>query len=64
MHIMVGAGHNNDHPSPLNPDPYMHILGMAMLHYNDPDIVSAAFAQFYSFNASSRNLTKFERRPQ
>ncbi len=34
----------------------MHILGVAMLHYSDPDIIGAAFAQSYSFKAG---LKKF-----
>ena len=32
IHITVDSGHNNDHPSPINPDPIMHVLGTAMLH--------------------------------
>jgi hypothetical protein len=61
--IMVGAGQDNDHPSPINPDPYMHILGVAVLHYFNPENVGAAFAQFYSSNPGSRNLAKLVRRP-
>jgi hypothetical protein len=42
VHITVGAGHDNNHTSPINPDPYMHVLGIATLHYSDPDVVGAA----------------------
>jgi hypothetical protein len=45
VHITVDAGHDNDHPSPINPDPYIHILGIALLHYSNPDVLGAAFAQ-------------------
>jgi hypothetical protein len=58
VHIMVGAGHNNNHPSPNNPDPYMHILCLAMLHYSDPDIVGTTFAQSYSFKAKLKKFGK------
>jgi hypothetical protein len=27
----------------------MHVLGIALLHYSDPDVLGAAFAQSYSF---------------
>jgi hypothetical protein len=56
VHITVDAGHNIDHPSPIDPDPYMHVLGIALLHYSDPDVLGAAFAQSYSFKAG---LKKF-----
>jgi hypothetical protein len=58
VHIMVGAGHDNNHPSPIDPDPNMHVLGMAMLHYSDPNIVGAAFSQSYSFKAGLKNFGK------
>jgi hypothetical protein len=60
VHITIGAGHNNNHPSPINPDPYTHILGIAMVHYSDPDIVGAAFAQSYSFNAGLKKFGVIE----
>ncbi len=58
MHITVGAGHNNNHPSPIDPDPYMHILGVELLHYSDPNIVGAAFAQSYSFKAGLKEFSE------
>jgi hypothetical protein len=58
MHIMVGTGQDNNHPSPIEPDPYMHILGVAMLHYSNPDIVGAAFAQSYSVKARLKKFSK------
>ncbi len=58
MHITADTGHDNNHPSPINPDPYMHILGIVMLHYSNPDIVGAAFVQSYSFKAVLKKLGK------
>ncbi len=58
MHIMVGAGHDNDHPSLIDPDPYVHVLGVAMLHYSNPDIVRAAFAQSYGFKTGLKKFRK------
>jgi hypothetical protein len=58
MNIMVSAGHDNNHPSPIDLDPYMHILGIATLHYSNPDIVGAAFAQSYSFEAGLKKFGK------
>jgi hypothetical protein len=43
VYITVNTGHDNDHPSPIDPDPYMHILGIALLYYSDPDILGATF---------------------
>ncbi len=56
VHITVDSGHDTDHPSPINPDPLMHFLGIAMLHYTDPDAQAVAFAQSCSFKAG---LKKF-----
>ncbi len=56
VHITVNAGHDYDHPSPIGPDQYMYILGIALLHYSDPDVLGAAFTQSYSFKA---RLKKF-----
>jgi hypothetical protein len=56
VHITVGAGHNNNHPSPINPGTYMHVLCVAMLHYSNPDIVGAAFTQSYSFKAGPKKF--------
>jgi hypothetical protein len=56
VHTTVDAGHNNDHPSLIDPDPYMHVLGIVLLHFSDPDVLSAAFAQSYSLKA---RLKKF-----
>ncbi len=52
----MDLGHNTDHPSPINPDPLMHVLGIAMLHYTNPEARAIAFAQSYSFKAG---LMKF-----
>jgi hypothetical protein len=56
--MTIGAGHDNNHPSPINLDLYMHVLGVAMLHYSNPDIVGAAFAQSYSFKAGLKKFGK------
>jgi hypothetical protein len=56
VHITVDSGHGTDHPSPINPDPLMHVLGIAMLHYTNPEARAVAFAQSYSFKAG---LKKF-----
>ncbi len=58
IHITVNAGHNNDHPSPINQDPYMHLLGIVMLHYSDPNVLGAAFVQSYSFKAGLKKFGK------
>jgi hypothetical protein len=55
---MVGAGQDNNHLSLINPDPYMHVLGIGMLHYSNPNIVDAAFAQSYSFKAGLKKFGK------
>jgi hypothetical protein len=56
VHITVNAGHDNDHPSPIDPEPYMHVLGIALLHYSDPNVLGATFVQSHSFKA---RLKKF-----
>jgi hypothetical protein len=56
VHITVDAGHDNDHPFPINPDLYMHVLGIALLHYSNPNVLGAAFARSNSFKAG---LKKF-----
>jgi hypothetical protein len=53
-------GHNNNHPSPIDPDPYMHILGISILHYSNPDIVGAAIAQSYSFKAGLKKFGEID----
>ncbi len=58
MHITVSVDHDNDHPSPIYQNPYMHVLGIAMLLYSNPDIVGAAFAQSYSFKARLKKFGK------
>ncbi len=56
IHITVNLGHDTDHPSPINPDPLMHVLGIAMLHYTDPNAQAVAFAQSYSFKAGLKKI--------
>ncbi len=56
IHITVDSGHDANHPSPIDPDPLMPILGIAMLHYTNPEARAVAFAQSYSLKAS---LKKF-----
>jgi hypothetical protein len=60
VHITANAGHTNDHSSPIDPDPYMHVLGIALLHYSDPDVLGAAFAKFYSFKAGLKKFGEIE----
>ncbi len=57
IHITVDLGHDTDHPSPINPNPLMHVLGIAMLHYTDPDARAIAFAQSYSFKAGLKKFS-------
>ncbi len=54
IHITVDTGHNTNHPSPINPDPLMHALGTAMMHYANPDTRALAFAQVYSFKVGQK----------
>jgi hypothetical protein len=56
IHITVDSGHDTDHPSPINPDPLMHVLGIAMLHYTNLDAQAVAFAQSYSFKAGLKKI--------
>jgi hypothetical protein len=56
IHITVDSGHDADHPSPINPDPLMHVLGIAMLHYTNPEARVVAFTQSYRLKA---RLKKF-----
>ena len=56
VHITVDLGHDTDHPSPINSEPLMHVLGTAMLHYTNPEARAITFAQSYSFKVG---LKKF-----
>ncbi len=56
IHITVDSGHKANHPSPIDPDPLMHVLGIAMLHYTNPEAHAVAFTQSYSLKAG---LKKF-----
>jgi hypothetical protein len=58
IHITVDSGHNANHPSPIDPDPLMHVLGIAMLHYTNPEARAVAFAQSYSFKAGLKKFGK------
>jgi hypothetical protein len=44
FYITVGLGHNTNHPSPIDPNPLMHVLGIVMLQYTNPEARAAAFA--------------------
>ena len=63
IHITVDLGHDTDHPSPIDPNPLMHVLGIAMLHYTDPDAQAVAFAQSYSFKAGLKKNPVMLARP-
>ncbi len=56
IHITVDSGHDTDHTSPINPNPLMHVLGIAMLHYTNPDARAVAFAQSCSFKAGLKKI--------
>jgi hypothetical protein len=56
IHITVDLGHDTNHPSPIDPKPLMHVLGIAMLHYTDTNAWAVAFAQSYSFKAGLKNI--------
>jgi hypothetical protein len=58
IHITVDSGHDTNHPSPIDPDPLTHILGIAMLHYTNPEAPAVGFAQSYSFKASLKKFGK------
>jgi hypothetical protein len=58
IHITVDSGHNAKHPSPINPNPLTHVLGIAMLHYTNPEARTVAFAQSYSFKAGLKKFGK------
>ncbi len=58
IHITVDSGHDADHPSPIGPDPLMHILGIPMLHYTNPKAHAVAFAQSYSLKAGLKKFGK------
>jgi hypothetical protein len=58
IHITVDSGHDADHPSPIDPDPLMHVLGIAMLHYTNPEARAVAFAQSYSLKAGLKKFGK------
>jgi hypothetical protein len=58
IHITVDSGHDADHPSPIDPDPLMYVLGIAMLHYTNPKARAVAFAQSYSLKAGLKKFGK------
>ncbi len=58
IHITVDSGHDANHPSPIDPDPLMHVLGIAMLHYTNPKAHTVAFAQSYSLKAGLKKFGK------
>ncbi len=58
IHITVDSGHNADHPAPIDPDPLTHVLGIAMLHYTNPEAHTVAFSQLYSFKAGLKKFGK------
>jgi hypothetical protein len=58
IHITVDSGHDANHPSPIDPNPLTHILGIAMLHYTNPKARAVAFAQSYSFKAGLKKFGK------
>ncbi len=61
VRITVNSGHDTNQPSPIDPNPLMHVLGTAMLHYTNPEARAVAFGQSYSFKAASRNLVMLAR---
>jgi hypothetical protein len=58
IHITVDSDHDANHPSPIDPDPLMHVLGIAMLHYTNPEARTVAFAQLYSLRAGLQKFGK------
>jgi hypothetical protein len=51
FHITTNSSHDAKHPSPTDPDPLMHILKTALIHYTNPKAQAVRFAQAYSFKA-------------
>jgi hypothetical protein len=60
IHITMDTGHNANYPSPINPDPLMHALGIAMIHYANSDARALTFAQVYSFKAGLKRLGRWD----
>ncbi len=58
IHITVDSGHDANHLSPIDPNPLMHVLGIAMIHYTNPEARAVAFAQLYSFKAGLKKFGK------
>ncbi len=58
IHITVDLGHAANHPSPIDLNPLTHILGIAMLHYTNPEARVVVFAQFFSFKAGLKKFGK------
>jgi hypothetical protein len=58
IHITVDSGHNADHPSLIDPDPLMHVLGIPILHYTNLEARTVAFAQLYSLIAGLKKFGK------
>ncbi len=56
VHITINADHDADHPSPVDPDPHLHVLGIALLHYTSKETPGVALAQPYSFNAGIKKF--------
>jgi hypothetical protein len=45
IHITTGSNHDANHPSLIDPNPLMHLLGTALIHYANPKACAMAFAQ-------------------
>jgi hypothetical protein len=58
IQITLDSGHDANHPSPIDLDPLVHILGIALLHYTNPKARAVAFAQSYSFKAGLKKFGK------
>jgi hypothetical protein len=50
------AGHDANHPLLIDPNPLMHLLGTALIHYAIPKACAMAFAQPYSFKTSIKKF--------
>jgi hypothetical protein len=57
-HITTNSGHNAKHPLPINPNPLMHILVTALIHYANPEAQAVAFEQAYSFKVGIKKFSK------
>jgi hypothetical protein len=63
VHIMDGVGHDNKHPSPINLDLYMHVLGVACFLILTQTLLVLPSPNPTVSKLGSRRLAKMVRKP-